>query len=110
MPNPQAEYRLSPGAEQDIEGIWKYTFKAWGLDQANRYIDELITALSNIATNPLIGQKVDHIRKGYHRTRVGRHAIYYYCTDYGIAVIRILHDRMLPVRHLPGREAGVQED
>jgi toxin ParE1/3/4 len=34
-----AEYRLSPAAERDLEGIWKYTRREWGLDQAERYTD-----------------------------------------------------------------------
>jgi len=25
-----AEYRLSPTAERDLEGIWKYTRREWG--------------------------------------------------------------------------------
>ena len=37
-----AEYRLSPAAERDLEEIWKYTRKEWGLEQAERYIDLLV--------------------------------------------------------------------
>jgi toxin ParE1/3/4 len=39
-----AEYRLTPAAEQDLESIWIYTAKEWGLDQASRYFDSLIAA------------------------------------------------------------------
>jgi len=31
-----AEYRLSPAAERDLEGIWKYTRREWSLEQAER--------------------------------------------------------------------------
>ncbi|MBV7525451.1 type II toxin-antitoxin system RelE/ParE family toxin [Pseudomonas sp. PDM29] len=31
-----AEYRLTPAAEGDLEAIWSYTARQWGLDQANR--------------------------------------------------------------------------
>ncbi|MDY0072471.1 MAG: type II toxin-antitoxin system RelE/ParE family toxin [Thauera sp.] len=37
---PMAEYSLSPAAEGDLEGIWRYTANKWGVDQANRYLDE----------------------------------------------------------------------
>jgi toxin ParE1/3/4 len=30
-----AEYRLSPAAERDLEGIWKYTRREWGLEQTD---------------------------------------------------------------------------
>ena len=34
-----AEYRLSPAAERDLEGIWKYTRRECRLEQAERYTD-----------------------------------------------------------------------
>ena len=99
MPDDPAEYRLSPEADRDMELIWLYTLEQWGLDQANRYTDDLTAAFSQLSENPRIGAISEDIRKGYRRSRVGRHTIYYRITDYGIAVIRILHDRMLPKRH-----------
>ena len=84
-----------------MQGIWTYTFEEWGLEQANRYTDDLVAGFEDTAVHPKRGQPVDHIRKGYRRSRVGRHSVYYRMTDYGIAIIRILHDRMLPIRHLP---------
>jgi toxin ParE1/3/4 len=100
MPEPQAEYRLAPEAERDLEGIWRYTFEEWGLEQANRYVDDITAAFAQLAASPTLGVPCDHIREGYRRSRVGRHAIYFRPTNYGIAVIRILHDRMQSTRHL----------
>jgi len=37
-----AEYRLSPAAERDLEGIWKYTRRECGLEQAERYTDACV--------------------------------------------------------------------
>ncbi|MDQ4419758.1 type II toxin-antitoxin system RelE/ParE family toxin [Sphingobium sp. DEHP117] len=34
-----AEYRLSPAAEGDMEGIWRYTRKQWGIEQAHQESD-----------------------------------------------------------------------
>ncbi|MRV75366.1 hypothetical protein GJ700_26975 [Duganella sp. FT92W] len=42
----------------------------------------------------------DYIRSGYRRSRVERHMIYFRVTDYGIAVVRILHERMDASRHI----------
>ena len=41
MPEKFAEYRLAPEAKRDLEAIWLYTLEEWGLEQANRYTDEL---------------------------------------------------------------------
>ncbi len=45
-----AEYRLSPAAERDLEGIWKYTRREWGLEQADRHTD-LLTAAFKVGTS-----------------------------------------------------------
>ena len=42
----------------------------------------------------------DHIRPGYRRRNVELHMIYIRITDYGIAIIRILHERMDAPHHL----------
>ena len=47
-----AEYRLSPAAERDLEGIWKYTRREWGLEQAERYTDLLTAAFQVLAEAP----------------------------------------------------------
>ena len=100
MPKKRAEYRLTPAATRDLEGIWLYTLKEWGIEQAHRYTDELTAAIDQLANNPKLGASCDYIRKGYRCSRVGRHAIYFRITDYGIAVIRVLHDRMDAPRRL----------
>ena len=100
MPGKSAEYRLAPEAKRDLEAIWLYTLEEWGLEQANRYTDELTDVFAQLAFGPQLETACDHIRTGYRRRRVGRHVVYYRMTDYGIAVVRILHDRMLPTRHL----------
>ena len=100
MPEKSAEYRLTPAAKSDLEAIWLYTLEGWGLEQANRYTDELTNVFAQLAIGPQRGTACDHIRTGYRRSKVGRHVVYYRMTDYGIAVVRILHDRMLPTRHL----------
>ena len=83
-----------------MEAIWLFTLDEWGLEQANRYTDALTVAFANLADNPQHGTACDHIRQGYRRSRVGRHTIYYRITDYGIAVIRVLHGRMNAPTHL----------
>lgn len=89
-----AKYRLTPAAERDLEGIWLYTFQQWDVEQANRYVDTLTTAFSELAEHPKTAPACDHIHPGYRRRAVERHMIYFRITAYGVAIIRILHDRM----------------
>lgn len=89
-----AEYRLTPAARQDLENIWIYTRRQWGAEQANRYTDSLTAAFAELARSPRSVPACDHIRPGYRRRSVERHMIYFRIMDYGIAIVRILHDRM----------------
>lgn len=95
-----AEFRLTPAAERDLETIWTYTFKKWGVVQADRYIDILTQAFAELAQSPNTAPACDHIRPGYRRRSAERHMIYFRITAYGIAIVRILHDRMDAPRHL----------
>jgi toxin ParE1/3/4 len=94
------EYRLTPAAERDLESIWKYTVQQWDVEQADRYIDFLTAALAELAASPTAAPSCEQIRPGYRRWGVKRHMIYFRITDYGIAVIRVLHNRMDAPRHL----------
>jgi toxin ParE1/3/4 len=94
------EYRLSPKAQRDLDGIFDYTVKQWGLPQALRYTDLIEAACATLAEAPLQSQDCAAIRPGYRRRGVEQHVIYFRQTSYGIAIIRILHQRMDQARHL----------
>jgi toxin ParE1/3/4 len=88
------EYRLTPGAQRDLDGVFEYSVAQWGLAQALRYVDLIELACAAMADAPLRGQDCSHIRVGYRRRGVGEHVLYFRPTGYGIAVVRILHRRM----------------
>jgi toxin ParE1/3/4 len=71
-----------------------------GLKQVERYVDLLATTFQALAASPMSALACEHIRKGYRRRGVGRHRIYFRITMYGIALIRVLHERMDALRHL----------
>ena len=89
----------SPEAERDLECIWVYAYDNWRISQANKFIDKFSVAFDQLVNHPELGTKCDYIRKNYRRMPIARHVIYYQLTEYGILVIRILHQRMSPVRH-----------
>ena len=95
-----AEFRLSPRAQRDLEGIFDYTVAQWGLSQAIRYTEIIEAACATLANAPFQSQNCATIRPGYRRRNVEQHAIYFRQASYGIAVIRILHQRMDQPRHL----------
>ena len=94
------EFRLTPAAERDLEEIWRYTRQKWGVEQAHRYIDVLTEAFAVLADSPKSAPACDHIRAGYRYRSVERHVVYFKIAPYGIAVVRVLHERMDAPRHL----------
>ncbi len=95
-----AEYRLSPSAELDLEEIWQHTAQAWSAEQADRYIDVLVDSFQKLAHCPKTAPACDHIRLGYRSFSVGRHMVYFRITPYGVAIVRVLHQRMDAPHHL----------
>jgi toxin ParE1/3/4 len=97
---PEREYRLSPKAQDDMESVWLYTLSQWGHEQTERYIDDLAAAFNLLTSNTRLGKRCENIRAGYRKHPTLRHVIYYREVDYGIEIIRVLHDHQLATRHL----------
>ncbi|GMA28974.1 type II toxin-antitoxin system RelE/ParE family toxin [Arenivirga flava] len=93
-------YRFSPAARADLASIWDFSEERWGAHQAERYVVELRAAIERIAEDPERGRACDDIRAGYRRYAIGSHLIFFIPTADGVDVIRILHQRMDPDRHV----------
>jgi toxin ParE1/3/4 len=87
-------------AESDLIGIWQYGFEQWGEVQADKYLDELDSVIQSLPRNPELGIKRDYVHDGYRVLFVASHAVYYTVTPRTIHIIRVLHGRMDPERHL----------
>ena len=89
-------YKISKEAESDLENIWLYTFKHWSVEQADYYIDLILDEIEYLAINPKSGKDYNEIRKGYFRSRVKSHFIFYHInfTEKKVEIIRILHQQM----------------
>ena len=56
-----ADFRLTPAALHELEGIWHYTVQQWGVAQAERYLDELNSSFDARAQAPESAPACDHI-------------------------------------------------
>ncbi|QDP98193.1 type II toxin-antitoxin system RelE/ParE family toxin [Microlunatus elymi] len=93
-------YRLTPAAVQDLSSIWDYTVERWDGGQAETYVNEIRAAVERLAESPDRGRACDEIREGYRRYGIGSHIIFYVVNQDSVDVVRILHQRMDPTRHL----------
>ena len=90
---------FAPAAAEDIDRIWDYTAENWGVDQADKYVDDIKDVCGSLADGKKKGRKV-HARSGYFKYAVGRHYVFFRRQTAEIEVIRILHQSMDMKRHL----------
>jgi len=95
-----ATFRFSRRAEADLLSIGDYTLRSWGRAQAARYVGELEACRQTLSDNPALGRLCDEIRRGLRRLEHGKHVVFYRQERSGILVSRILHQHMLPDRHI----------
>ncbi len=90
------KYRISQAASRDIENIWLYTVEKWSIEQADRYFNLIMDEIEYLAKNPKSGEDYSMVRKGYFRSRIKSHFIFYKINRKSkeIEIIRILHQRM----------------
>jgi len=89
-----------PCAKEDLKGIWRYSFEEWGEAQADKYLSEIEAGIGKLRRNPKLGRPREEVRAGYRSLRINQHIVYYMLTPSVIRVVRVLHARMDPDRHL----------
>ena len=91
---------VSPRAREDIRRIASYTFEKWGDAQMARYVDALHTRFGEFALFPRLGRSRSELGPGYRSIVQGSHIVFYRSTERDLIIVRILHGRMDPDRHL----------
>jgi len=87
---------FTPKAVADLASIATYSLREWGEVQARNYIAGLELACGTLGDHFALGRDVD----GFRRWRYERHLIYYRVSGDELLIVRILHEKMLPSRHL----------
>ena len=110
-------YRLSRPAQADLVDILATSGERWGIEGRRRYAATIATAMRKIAADPigpatrdraelLRGVRSFHARHARSddpdiKVRQPVHVLYYRVVQDGlIEIIRVLHERMEPSRHL----------
>jgi toxin ParE1/3/4 len=91
---------FSPDARDDFTAILLYTRQQWGEAQRDLYQASLERAIAALADYPEAGEQRPRLFPGCRARRAERHVIYYRIAGDLIEVVRILHERTDPVRHL----------
>jgi toxin ParE1/3/4 len=95
-----AKYELSEAADRDLNDIYVYSYREFGEAKADAYFRSLEECFEQLAEFPGIGRSIDHIRPGYFRFPHASHTIFFVKIVDGIRIVRVLHQRMDPERHI----------
>jgi toxin ParE1/3/4 len=102
--------RLADQAERDLQAIANWTTENFGLRQAEVYLETVTQAIEALHNGPDIpgarerseigpGIRTVHVSR---RGRKGRHFVIFRVADeMTIDIVRVLHDSMDLVKHLP---------
>ncbi len=85
---------ITPKAESDLTGIWLYTCEEWGVEQADKYLDQLEAGMKQLLNHPLLGADYVHVFPGYRRLQIEHHAVFYQALELEVLVVRVLHKEM----------------
>lgn len=94
------EIELTPKAEQDLEAIWEYSFRQFGITLADAYIGRIAAVFDALAMHDI----------GTHRAELGddicslpveQHMIYFVSSQSMVTIIRILNQSQDTARHAP---------
>ncbi len=97
---------ISDPAKEDLQEIGEYTKNKWGSLQKKYYLGffrKFFKTLSHSVSNESIvslGKVRDEINMGLLSYNVQKHVVFYRESEQEFLIIRILHSRMDPGRHL----------
>jgi toxin ParE1/3/4 len=91
---------LSPAAKTDIDQIWDYTTDNWTIEQADRYVAQILQACFSISSDGCEGRRIPEVKRDYFKLAVGSHFVIFRIVDGVPDVVRILHQRMDIPAHL----------
>ena len=94
-------FHLTSKAYEDLKSIAIYTQENWGQSQRTIYLKMMDDAFRELSDNPEHGRKIDDIRAGYYKYKIGKHLIFYrFVSETDIEIVRILHQKMDIESHL----------
>ncbi len=90
-------YELSPESDNDLDGIFDYTEREFGIDKAVQYVSDFDDIFEQLVKNPEIGRERKEIRRGLRSIVKESHVVFYRVLKDRIRIVRILHgSRDLP--------------
>jgi toxin ParE1/3/4 len=88
------DLKIKPEAERDLSKIFEYTEMGWGMDQAEKYQDDLFTGMLLLTKQEELGKVYLYAKLPYRKLHINRHLIFYRIEGQICVIIRVLHESM----------------
>ena len=95
-------FKVSKKAEEDLFEIGEYTQNEWGIDQRNKYLDDIDKRFQQLVSNPEYPTSKDRsaIKQGCFSLLINEHIIIYRKFSYGVRIVRVIGQSMDLKQHL----------
>lgn len=91
---------IAPAAKTDLKDIYQYGLRQWGQTQSESYLESIKEQFWTLTELPLIGIDRSELLSGTRSLPIESHTLFYRVTTDTVEVIRVLHGRQDPQRHL----------
>ena len=91
---------IAPAAKNDLKDIYKYGLRHWGQAQSESYLSNLKTQFWLLTEQPLVGTERSDLLPDTRSLPIESHTLFYRVTANRVEIIRVLHGRQDPHRHL----------
>ena len=91
---------IAPAAKADLKDLYQYGLRQWGQKQSDSYLESLEEHFWMLTEQPLIGVKRPDLLPDMRSLPIESHTLFYRVTSDTVEIIRVLHGRQDPQRHL----------
>ena len=91
---------ISPVALNDLRKIYQYGTLNWGIAKATRYLDFLKNQFWSLTEHPQMGVERNELETAVRSLTIDSHVIFYRTRKQKVEIIRVLHGRQDPQRHI----------
>lgn len=97
---PALQLIIAPAAKTDLKEIYQYGLRQWGQARSDSYLETLKSKFWSLTEQPLMATERPELLAGIRSLTIESHVLFYRTSASSVEIIRILHSRQDPARHL----------
>ncbi len=97
---PAHQLVIAPAARNDLKDIYQYGLRLWGKTRSDSYLTAIKGQFWSLTEQPLMGNERSELLPGARSIPIQSHTLFYRIESNRIEIIRVLHGRQDPQRHL----------